>query len=120
MLSDVTLQGSPVSPALRPSSSVPTPRSVSGRYQVARRAAQVVGAATPLILDYWRDEQRFFFFGGAREVSEATHQYRARRIRSEIERLGIGFIKVGQVISTRGDLLPTSTNCVRSRTVYPL
>jgi ubiquinone biosynthesis protein len=106
MLSDVTLQGSPVSPALRPSSSVPTPRSVSGRYQVARRAAQVVGAATPLILDYWRDEQRFFFFGGAREVSEATHQYRARRIRSEIERLGIGFIKVGQVISTRGDLLP--------------
>ncbi len=79
---------------------------MTGRYQVARRAAQVVGAATPLILGYWRDERRFFFFGGARPVTEATHAERARRIRAEIERLGVGFIKVGQVVSTRGDLLP--------------
>ncbi len=76
------------------------------RYHVAKRAAQVVTSAAPLVLDFWRDEQRFLLFGGGRQVSESIHQRRAKRIRDKIERLGVGFIKVGQVVSTRGDLLP--------------
>lgn len=82
---------------------VPVPM---GRYHVAKRAAQVVTSAAPVVLDFWRDEQRYFLFGGGRQVPEAIHQRRARRIRDKIERLGVGFIKVGQVVSTRGDLLP--------------
>lgn len=77
-----------------------------GRYHVAKRAAQVVTSAAPVVLDFWRDEQRYFLFGGGRRVPEAIHQRRAKRIRDKIEHLGVGFIKVGQVVSTRGDLLP--------------
>ncbi len=82
------------------------PRVPMRRYHVARRAAQVVTTAAPVVLDFWRDEQRFLIFGGGRDVSEAIHRRRAKRIRDKIERLGVGFIKVGQVVSTRGDLLP--------------
>ncbi len=87
------------------------PRSFSpddgiSRYQFWVRAIQVISVATPFILAFWRDTRTWFLFGGPLNRTEAQHRRRAKRIRDRIEMLGVSFIKVGQVVSTRGDLLP--------------
>ncbi|MBL8151226.1 MAG: AarF/ABC1/UbiB kinase family protein [Blastocatellia bacterium] len=70
------------------------------------RAAEVFWTAAPVILSLLRDWRRFFWFGRPYQRSESDHQKRALKIRTKLEHLGLVFIKVGQVISSRGDLLP--------------
>ncbi|MEW6734600.1 MAG: AarF/UbiB family protein [Acidobacteriota bacterium] len=71
------------------------------------RASRVLWTATPVILSLLRDWRRYFLWRNPRILSETAHQRRAIKIRDKLESLGIVFIKVGQVLSTRGDLLPT-------------
>jgi len=61
---------------------------------------------SPLILAYWRDRKRFFLFGGSREVDEATQRERADVLLDTLLTLGPTFIKLGQLLSTRPDVLP--------------
>jgi ubiquinone biosynthesis protein len=101
----VSRASSSSTPPLAAHSRVPDER-LTGGYRYTKRAMQVIGAAAPVLWDYWRDERKFLFFGGSRQVSDQAHRRRAKFIRDRIERLGVSFIKVGQVVSTRGDLLP--------------
>jgi len=66
----------------------------------------VVRRFSPLILAYWRDRKRFFLFGGSREVDEATQRERADVLLDILLTLGPTFIKLGQLLSTRPDILP--------------
>lgn len=70
------------------------------------RAGRVIWSALPVLLSLVRDFRRFFVWGKPRELSDPAHLARAQTIRRKLERLGTVFIKVGQVISSRGDLLP--------------
>lgn len=70
------------------------------------RIGRVFLTAAPIILSLVRDWRSYFWFGSARFLSEAAHHQRACRIRKRLESLGIVFIKIGQVVSSRADLLP--------------
>ncbi|GAA0308374.1 ABC1 kinase family protein [Halarchaeum salinum] len=72
----------------------------------ARRFVAVAVAFAPLALAYWRDRQRFLFFGGTRDVTETDHERRAGALRKTFVELGPAFIKLGQLLSTRPDVLP--------------
>ena len=76
------------------------------RLVFTRRAVQVIWALAPVILSCWRDVHRYWFFGKPLNRSESHHARRAITLRKKIEHLGVSFIKVGQVLSTRGDLFP--------------
>jgi ubiquinone biosynthesis protein len=71
------------------------------------RAGRVIWTATPVIFSLLRDWRRFLWWGSPRDLTEKGHSRRATQIRSKLEGMGIVFIKVGQVISSRGDLLPS-------------
>lgn len=60
----------------------------------------------PTTLAFVRDRRRYLAFGPPRPVSEATHRRRAQTIKRHIETLGTAFIKLGQLVSTRPDLVP--------------
>jgi predicted unusual protein kinase regulating ubiquinone biosynthesis (AarF/ABC1/UbiB family) len=60
----------------------------------------------PLILAYLRDRRRFLIVGGPREVSSAQRRARAEKLLSSLLTLGPTFIKLGQLLSTRPDILP--------------
>ena len=60
----------------------------------------------PLILAYARDRRRFLFFGRGRQVDSATRRRRARHLLDSMLTLGPTFIKLGQLLSTRPDILP--------------
>jgi ubiquinone biosynthesis protein len=78
-----------------------------GNIRYGMRAGQVIWTAMPVIVSLLRDWRRYLWWGSPRELSEYSHKRRAKKIRSKLERMGIVFIKVGQVISSRGDLLPS-------------
>ncbi|MFC7185518.1 ABC1 kinase family protein [Halorubrum yunnanense] len=61
---------------------------------------------SPLILAYWRDRKRYFLFGGGREVDAETQRERAATLLDILLTLGPTFIKLGQILSTRPDILP--------------
>ncbi|WP_096390122.1 ABC1 kinase family protein [Halopenitus persicus] len=61
---------------------------------------------SPLIVAYWRDRRRFLLFGGSREVDAEAQRERAATLLDVLLTLGPTFIKLGQLLSTRPDVLP--------------
>jgi predicted unusual protein kinase regulating ubiquinone biosynthesis (AarF/ABC1/UbiB family) len=60
----------------------------------------------PLAIAYARDRRRWLLFGGQREVSAAQRRERAAALLDSMLTLGPTFIKLGQLLSTRPDILP--------------
>ncbi len=60
----------------------------------------------PLILAYARDRRRFLLFGRSRQVTPEQRRERAASLLDSLLTLGPTFIKLGQLLSTRPDILP--------------
>ena len=60
----------------------------------------------PLIIAYARDKRKYLFFGGTRSVNAETQTARAEILLESLLTLGPTFIKLGQLLSTRPDVLP--------------
>jgi len=70
------------------------------------RFVVVVRRFLPLLLAYARDRNRFLFFGRSRRVTSDQRRKRARTLLDTLLTLGPTFIKLGQLLSTRPDILP--------------
>ena len=70
------------------------------------RFVLVVYQFLPLLFAYARDQRRFLLFGSGRSVDPATQRERADRLLNSLLTLGPTFIKLGQLLSTRPDILP--------------
>ncbi|QLD90712.1 AarF/ABC1/UbiB kinase family protein [Natronomonas salina] len=71
-----------------------------------RRFFVVAYQFLPLLFAYARDRNRFLLFGPSRTVTSETRRERARSLLDSMLRLGPTFIKLGQLLSTRPDVLP--------------
>jgi predicted unusual protein kinase regulating ubiquinone biosynthesis (AarF/ABC1/UbiB family) len=71
-----------------------------------RRYLIVLFRFLPFAMAFMRDRRRFLLFGSRRRVSDELHRQRAERISDTMVELGPAFIKVGQVLSTRPDIVP--------------
>ncbi|WP_336358903.1 ABC1 kinase family protein [Haloarcula sp. CGMCC 1.6347] len=71
-----------------------------------RRYLVVIVRFLPFALAFLRDRRRFVLFGSRRQVPDESHRQRAEHIRDTMLELGPAFIKVGQVLSTRPDIVP--------------
>jgi predicted unusual protein kinase regulating ubiquinone biosynthesis (AarF/ABC1/UbiB family) len=69
----------------------------------------------PLLLAYARDRHRFLVVGKGRTVGPETQQRRAESLLDSLLTLGPTFIKLGQLLSTRPDVLPPAYIDVLSR-----
>ena len=69
----------------------------------------------PLVIGYARDRRRFVVFGSRRRVGSARRRRRAERLLSSFLTLGPTFIKLGQLLSSRPDVLPPEYIDVISR-----
>jgi len=70
------------------------------------RFVLVVWQFLPLLVAYLRDRNRFLLFGRGRSVSAEQRHKRARSLLETLLTLGPTFIKLGQLLSTRPDVLP--------------
>ncbi|WP_049983170.1 AarF/ABC1/UbiB kinase family protein [Halorubrum sp. BV1] len=70
------------------------------------RFVVVMRQFSPLIVAYWRDRKRYLLFGGGRDVDAETQRERAAILLDTLLTLGPTFIKLGQLLSTRPDILP--------------
>jgi predicted unusual protein kinase regulating ubiquinone biosynthesis (AarF/ABC1/UbiB family) len=71
-----------------------------------RRFVVVAWQFLPLLLAFARDRRKYLLFGGRRSVGAETQQRRAERLLDSLLTLGPTFIKLGQLLSTRPDVLP--------------
>lgn len=71
-----------------------------------RRFARILANFLPFVVAYLRDRRRFLLFGPPRQIAEETHRARATRLRETMLSLGPTFVKIGQVLSVRPDLVP--------------
>ncbi|MFB6222815.1 MAG: ABC1 kinase family protein [Haloarcula sp.] len=60
----------------------------------------------PLLFAYARDRNRFLVFGSSRRVTPEQRRDRAQDLLGSLLTLGPTFIKLGQLLSTRPDVLP--------------
>jgi predicted unusual protein kinase regulating ubiquinone biosynthesis (AarF/ABC1/UbiB family) len=72
-----------------------------------RRFPLVVYRFLPLIVAYLRDRNRFLLFGRSRQVAPEKRRERAEILLDTLLTLGPTFIKLGQILSTRPDVLPS-------------
>jgi predicted unusual protein kinase regulating ubiquinone biosynthesis (AarF/ABC1/UbiB family) len=70
------------------------------------RALRVFSALLPFLLGFLRDRRRFFIVGGSPRRSAAFHKARAERLTRTLAELGPTFIKLGQVLGVRADIMP--------------
>ena len=70
------------------------------------RFLRVIRQFFPLIVAYTRDRRKYVFFGGSRRVDPETQVERAEILLDSLLTLGPTFIKLGQLLSTRPDVLP--------------
>jgi len=61
---------------------------------------------SPLLVAYLRDRKRYILFGGSRRVTTEMQLERADILLDTLLTLGPTFIKLGQLLSTRPDILP--------------
>lgn len=61
----------------------------------------------PIALTYVRDRNKYLLFGSSRKTNSNMRSDRGERIKSTMLALGPTFIKLGQVLSTRPDVLPS-------------
>ncbi|WP_122089504.1 ABC1 kinase family protein [Halalkalicoccus subterraneus] len=76
------------------------------RLRAYRRFFVVAWQFLPLLWAYTRDRRRFVLFGRGRQVDVETQRERAQRLLDSLLTLGPTFIKLGQLLSTRPDILP--------------
>ena len=75
-------------------------------FRAYRRFVLVLYQFFPLIVGYVRDRHRFFLFGPGRRVTPERRRKRAQRLLDALLTLGPTFIKLGQLLSSRPDVLP--------------
>ncbi|WIV68358.1 ABC1 kinase family protein [Natrialbaceae archaeon AArc-T1-2] len=71
-----------------------------------RRYLQVVVRFLPFAIAFLRDRRRFLLVGSPRRLPESAHRERAEAMTETMLELGPAFVKVGQVLSTRPDVVP--------------
>lgn len=70
------------------------------------RALQILARLAPFVVAFLVDRRRFILFGRPARKTEAQHKRRAERLTRTLADLGPTFIKLGQVMGIRADIVP--------------